>query len=76
MLWMFYGLMLVMAVYNTFIFFSVRELDYLYYALYVTFYTLFQFTLNGFTFQYLLGNQMWLANQLLPFAISSRSSGA
>jgi hypothetical protein len=70
LLWMFYGLMLVMACYNAFIFFSVRELDYLYYCLYVVSYALFQFTLNGLTFQYLFPRNVWLANHLVPLAIA------
>ena len=68
---MFYGLMLVMACYNAFIFFAVRERDYLYYCFYIVSYWLFSFTLNGHTFQYLLPNQIWLANQILPFCIGS-----
>jgi signal transduction histidine kinase/FixJ family two-component response regulator len=65
-LWMFYGLILVLGLYNLFIYASVREPDYLHYVLYIFSYTLFQFTLNGFTFQYLLPNQIWLVNQILP----------
>jgi signal transduction histidine kinase/FixJ family two-component response regulator len=65
-LWMFYGLILVLGLYNLFIYASVREPDYLHYVLYIFSYALFQFTLNGLTFQYLLPNQSWLVNQILP----------
>jgi signal transduction histidine kinase len=70
-LWMFYGLMLVMTCYNAFIYFAVREKDYLYYSIYIASYGMFSFTLNGHSFQYLLPGQIWLANQILPFWISS-----
>lgn len=68
-IFMFYGLMLVMAVYNAFIFFFVRQREYLHYALYIVSLLLFQATLNGHTFQHMLGNQIWLANHVLPFSI-------
>ncbi|MFT3926022.1 MAG: 7TM diverse intracellular signaling domain-containing protein [Myxococcales bacterium] len=68
-IFMFYGLMLVMAVYNAFIFFFVRQREYLFYALYIVSLLIFQATLNGHTFQHLLGNQIWLANHVLPFSI-------
>jgi signal transduction histidine kinase len=70
-LWMFYGLLLVMACYNGFIYFAVREKDYLYYSIYIVSYWMFSFTLNGHAFQYILGEHIWLANQILPFCISS-----
>jgi signal transduction histidine kinase len=68
-IWMFYGLMLVMAVYNLFIFFFVKQREYLHYSLSILALLLFQFTLNGHTFQYLLPNQVWAANHALPFTI-------
>jgi signal transduction histidine kinase len=68
-IFMFYGLMLVMAVYNAFIFFFVRQREYLHYALYIVSLLTFQATLNGHVFQHLLGNQIWLANHVLPCSI-------
>jgi signal transduction histidine kinase len=59
LLWIFYGLMLVMAVYNLFIFVSVRELAYLYYVCYIVSYIGLQFSLNGLAFEYLWPNQTW-----------------
>jgi hypothetical protein len=69
--WMFYGLLLVMALYNAFVYFSVREREYFYYVGYVLAYALFQATLNGHTFQYLLPNQVWLANRATPFFLGA-----
>ncbi len=49
----YYGLMLVMIFYNLFIFFSLRDISYLYYVLNIAFIILFQATFNGLSFQYL-----------------------
>lgn len=50
---MFYGIMLVMMLYNGFIWFSTRDRSYLYYCLYLTAFFLMNFSYNGFSFQYL-----------------------
>ena len=65
--WMYFGLMLVMAIYNLFLFISVRESTYIFYSLFIVTFILFQSTLNGFAFQYLWPNQVWWANNCLPF---------
>jgi len=70
-LWFYYGLMFIMLVYNLFVFFSIRQLDYLYYVLFIASYILIQFTLNGFAFQYLWPNSIWWANNCIPFFISA-----
>ena len=49
----FFGIMLVMAIYNLFIFFTVRDKSYLFYFLYVLSFGFVQGSLNGFCFQYL-----------------------
>jgi methyl-accepting chemotaxis protein len=68
--WIYYGLMMVMVVYNLLLFITIRELSYLLYVSFITFYTLFQLTLNGFAFQYLWPNLIWWANVCLPFFMS------
>lgn len=69
-LWMFYGLMVAIALYNLFIYLSVRQIAYLYYVLHTSTYTLFQFVLNGLAFQYLWPNAVWWANQCMPACIA------
>ena len=69
--WIYFGLMMVMAIYNFFLFISVRERSYFYYTLFILVYILFQSTLNGFAFQYLWPNSVWWANNCLPFFILS-----
>ena len=69
-LWMFYGVMAAIALYNLFIFLSVRQVAYLYYVLHTCAYALFQFVLNGLAFQYLWPNAVWWANQCMPACIA------
>jgi methyl-accepting chemotaxis protein len=68
--WIYYGLMMVMVIYNLFIFFSIREKTYVYYVLFIVSWILFQLTLNGFSFQYLWPESIWWANNNLPFFMS------
>jgi len=47
------GIIVIMVLYNLFIFFSVRDRSYLYYVIYVLFTGFTQIGIKGFTFQYL-----------------------
>ncbi|MGJ1365710.1 sensor histidine kinase [Sphingobacterium spiritivorum] len=47
------GIVFIMAIYNLFLFFSVRERGYLYYVLYVLFAGITQMGIKGYSFQYL-----------------------
>jgi two-component system, sensor histidine kinase LadS len=69
--WLFYGVLLVMAAYNFALFLFLRQGEYAYYVLYNVSLLLFQFTLHGHTFQYLLPNSLWLANHVLPFSVGA-----
>ncbi|MFD1770816.1 sensor histidine kinase [Sphingobacterium suaedae] len=50
------GIVFIMAVYNLFLFFSVREKSYLYYVLYVVCAGITQMGIKGYSFQYLWPN--------------------
>ncbi len=63
---LFYGIILIMIIYNSFLFFSVEDRRYLYYALYVTSYFIYQFSMDGFSFQYLWPGLTWWANKCIP----------
>jgi methyl-accepting chemotaxis protein len=65
--WIYYGLMLVMVIYNLLLFISIRELSYLLFSGFILGWILFQMTLNGLSFQYLWPNWIWWANNCLPF---------
>ncbi|MEW6076412.1 MAG: 7TM diverse intracellular signaling domain-containing protein [Thermodesulfobacteriota bacterium] len=64
--WLYYGAMLIMVIYNMVLYVLIREKSYIYLVLFILSYTLFQFTLNGFSFQYLWPNSVWWANKCLP----------
>ncbi|EPG64354.1 7TM diverse intracellular signaling [Leptospira wolffii serovar Khorat str. Khorat-H2] len=66
---LYYGLIFVMALYNLFIFFTVKDLSYLYYVLYITVFGLLQMSLNGIAFQYIWPNSIWLASYAPTFLI-------
>jgi PAS domain S-box-containing protein len=50
---LYYGMMIIMLVYNLFLFISVRGRDYLYYVLYLSTFTLLSLSLDGFGAQYI-----------------------
>ncbi|MFT7261934.1 MAG: signal transduction histidine kinase/CheY-like chemotaxis protein [Glaciecola sp.] len=63
----YFGIMLVMILYNLFIYLSVRERSYLYYISYISTFTLFQASIQGFSFEYLWPNKTGWANISIPF---------
>ncbi|TGJ98737.1 serine/threonine protein phosphatase [Leptospira langatensis] len=65
----YYGLMFVMALYNLFIFFTVKDLSYFYYVVYISAFGLLQMSLNGLAFQYVWPNSIWLASYAPTFLI-------
>lgn len=66
----YFGTMGVMVLYNLFVFFSVRESNYLYYVCYVASIALFFASLNGISFQYLWPNSTWWNDQSIVFFLS------
>lgn len=66
------GIILIMAIYNLFIYFSTKDNSYIYYVMYIIFVGLSQFTLQGYSFKYLWPNNTWLAQNggLLIYAAS------
>ena len=68
-----YGVLVVMLVYNLFIFVSVRDTSYLYYILYIASFGLYQVSVNGAGIEYFWPNSPWWANAATPFLIGSAS---
>lgn len=66
-----YGVLLVMLVYNLFIYLSVRDTSYLYYILYIASFGLYQVSVNGAGVEYLWPDNPWWANASTPFLIGS-----
>lgn len=54
------GIVLVMLIYNLFIFFSVKDKSYLYYVINMLFVGLLQLTLNGYSDKYFWCNWDWM----------------
>ena len=59
---LFYGLVLVMTLYNLFLYLGIRDRAYLWYVAYVALFGLFVFARNGFAFQWLWPTSVWLGN--------------
>ncbi len=57
------GIILVMGIYNIFVFFSVRDKSYLLYVFYIITIGLTQITLQDFTFKYMWPSSSWMALQ-------------
>ena len=65
------GILLVMVVYNLFVFFSIRDINYIYYIGFVASYLFFHLTLTGYTFAYLWPNAVrWNSFAISTFVAS------
>ncbi len=65
----YFGIMLVMVLYNLFIFSALNDVNYLYYVSSIVFATLFFSSLSGHSFQYLWFDSAWFANHITPVAM-------
>ena len=72
---LFYGVLLAMLVYNLLIFAAIRDINYLYYVLYLGAWTLFQMSLNGLAFEYLWPDNPDWGNKATPFFIGFGNLG-
>lgn len=50
--WMFFGIIVAMALYNLFLYSTVRDVSYLYYVLFITSFALLHLSLDGYLFQH------------------------
>lgn len=67
---LYFGILLVMMMYNLFIYLSIREKAYLLYVFYVGSYILVQAGLNGFSFQYLWPDSIEFNDKSIIYAVS------
>jgi len=66
------GVLLIMIAYNLFIFFSTRNINYIYYICFVASYLLFHLTLTGYTFAYVWPHAVrWNSFAISTFMASS-----
>lgn len=63
---LFFGFLLVMFFYNSFLFFSTRDLSYLYYVCFTLSIGFFQFSQHGFGYQYLWPSEIWFQHRSTP----------
>ena len=71
------GIIIVMFLYNLFIYFTVRDRNYLYYIAYLLFIGFTQLILQGYTYKYLWPDSPWFANQsIILFAAIAGMAGA
>jgi len=61
------GIMIVMLLYNLFVYLSVRDKDYLVYCHYIFWVALTQATLLGFSHRFLWGGNVWLSQHMMTF---------
>jgi len=65
-----YGIMILMALYNLFLYLAVRDKSYLAYVFSVVSGCIFIMALNGHAYQYLWPDTPWLANTAIPLFTS------
>ncbi len=64
----YYGLLVLVSIIFFFFFRVLKEVSFLYYVLYVIFQILLQFSLDGYTFQYLFPSNAYMANHTVIFS--------
>jgi signal transduction histidine kinase len=69
LLGIFFGAILIMIIYNIFLFLGFGEVSYVYYVLFLSAWGSAQLTINGLAFQHLWPNSIWWANVSLPVLI-------
>ncbi|HEX5660627.1 MAG TPA: sensor histidine kinase [Polyangiales bacterium] len=69
MLCIFYGVLLTMTLYSLCVYLATGQREYLPYAGYVFSIGVFQFAVAGHMFQYVLPNEPWLAQRLVPMSV-------
>lgn len=63
------GTLLVMVLYNLFVYFGTRDRNYLYYICFALSYLLFQYSLTGYTYAYLWPESVWWNSVTIPLFI-------
>jgi signal transduction histidine kinase len=69
LLGIFFGAVLIMIIYNIFLFLGFGDISYVYYVLFLSAWGFAQLIINGLAFQYLWPDDIWWANTILPVLI-------
>jgi signal transduction histidine kinase len=75
-LFLFYGVLAVMACYNFAMWLFMRQPEHLHYVWFILSVALLQFALSGHLLQFVLPNHGWLAKRMIPLAIASSLSAS
>jgi serine phosphatase RsbU (regulator of sigma subunit) len=67
---LFYGIVLIMFAYNLLLFFFIRRIEYLYYAVFIFFLLLFMMGMDGTAYQYLWPDNPWWTTFCMPLLIN------
>ncbi len=65
----YFGIMLLMVIYNFCIYISIKDISYLFYVCYISAHTILQSTLTGFGAEFIWPSLPWFNNQFLIFSI-------
>ncbi|MBV1920144.1 MAG: response regulator [Pseudomonadales bacterium] len=65
----YFGIMLLMFIYNFCIYISIKDINYLFYVCYIAAHTVLQSTLTGFGAEFMWPSFPWFNNQFLIFSI-------
>ncbi|MBN1499567.1 MAG: ATP-binding protein [Spirochaetes bacterium] len=66
---MYYGLLLIIFVFNLLLYISIKDINYIYYILWVSSYGLYQFSINGLGTQFIWTDNRVLTGIVIPFSI-------
>jgi len=66
-LWFYFGIMIAMFLYNLFLLITLRDINYLYYILYVIFSALSNISFNGIAYQFFWPDWPWFHNISIVF---------
>ncbi len=72
---LYFGIVIVMVLYNLFIFITLKDKAYIYYIIYILGFGLFMFAHNGLGSIYLWTNNLYLQNIAIPFFVGMASFG-
>ncbi len=64
----YYGVLVFSLILALLLLSRLREKEFLWYAVFILFTFIFQYSIDGFTFEYWLPNQPWLSNRMIPFS--------
>jgi serine phosphatase RsbU (regulator of sigma subunit) len=67
---LFYGIILIMLVYNLIMFFFIRRIEYLFYTIFVFFLMFFMMGMDGIAYQYLWPDSPWWTTFCMPLLIN------